>query len=85
MKMLNDKGRYRQFRAEASGPLRLGGIAADRDFEAIINRVLQFLFAPDVSLSCLDGGVPKQKPNLFEFTSAIVAESGTGTTKVMGC
>lgn len=47
--------------------------------------VLQFLFAPDVSLRCLDGGVPKQKPNLFEFAAAIVAESGAGTTKVMGC
>jgi len=29
--------------------------------------------------------VAKQKPNLFEFAAAIVAESGAGTTKVMGC
>src|ERR1700744_3433341 len=54
-------------------------------FEAIINRVLQFLFATDISLRCLDRSVPKQKPNLFEFAAAIVAESGAGATKVMGC
>jgi|ERR1019366_1217063 hypothetical protein len=72
------------FVREASGPLRLGGVACDRDFEAIINRVLQFLFVPDVSLRCLDGSVSKQKPNLFEFAAAIMAESGTGATKVVG-
>src|SRR5271165_504236 len=68
----------------ASAPLRLGSNARDYDFEPIIDRVLQFLFAADVSLRCLDGSVPKQKPNLFEFAAAIVAESGAGTTKVMG-
>ena len=62
-----------------------GSVACNRDFAAIINRVLQFLFAADVSLRCLDGSVPKQKPNLFEFAAAIVAESGAGTTKAMGC
>jgi hypothetical protein len=40
--------------------------------------VLQFLFAADVSLRCLDGSVAKQKSNLFEFAAAIMAESGTG-------
>jgi hypothetical protein len=52
--------------------------------EAIINRALQFLFAPDVSFRCLDGSVPKQDPDLFEFAAAIMAESGTGATKVVG-
>jgi hypothetical protein len=28
--------------------------------------------------------VPKQKPNLFEFTAAIMAQSGTGATKIVG-
>jgi hypothetical protein len=28
--------------------------------------------------------VPKQKPNLFEFAAAIMAESGTGATKIVG-
>src|SRR5260370_11154469 len=28
--------------------------------------------------------MPKQKPNLFEFATAIVAESGTGATKIVG-
>src|SRR5271165_2969621 len=69
----------------ASAPLRLGSNARDYDFEPIINRILQFLFAPDVSLRCLDGSVPKQKPNLFEFAAAIMTESGTRATKVVGC
>jgi hypothetical protein len=42
-----------------------------------------FLFAPDVSLRRLDGSVPEQKTNLFKFAVAIVAESGTGTTKIV--
>ncbi len=29
--------------------------------------------------------MPKQKLNLFEFAAAIVAESGAGTTKIVGC
>jgi hypothetical protein len=44
---------------------------------------LQLLFAPDVSLRRLDGSVPEQKTNLFKFAVAIVAESGTGTTKIV--
>ena len=56
----------------------LSSLTRDRDLEAIINRVMQLLFAPDVSLRRLDGGVPKQKPNLFEFAAAIMAESGAG-------
>jgi hypothetical protein len=58
----------------------LSGLTRDRDFEAIINRVMQLLFASDVALRCLDRSVPKQKPNLFEFAAAIMAESGTGAS-----
>ena len=61
----------------------LSDLTRDRDFEAIINRTLQVLFASDVALRCLDRSVPKQKPK-FEFAAAIVAESGAGTTKIMG-
>ena len=46
----------------------------------IIHGVLQFLFAADVSLRCLDGSVAKQKSNLFELAAAIMAESGTGAS-----
>lgn len=28
--------------------------------------------------------MPKQKPNLFEFAATIMAESGTGATKIVG-
>jgi hypothetical protein len=43
-----------------------GVAACDRNSEAIINRVVQLLFASDVSLR-LDRSMPEQKPNLFEF------------------
>ena len=62
----------------------LRGLACDRDFEAVIDRVMQLLFAPDVSLGCLDRSMTKQEPNLFEFAAAIVAQPSTGATKVMG-
>jgi hypothetical protein len=62
----------------------LGGPAGDRNSEAIINRVLLLLFATDVFLRCLDRSVPEQKPNLFEFTAAVMTESGTGATKIVG-
>src|SRR5271156_1639500 len=80
---MNDKRRYRQLRARPRGPL-LSGLTRDRDFEAIINRVMQLLFASDVALRCLDRSVSKQKPNLFEFAAAIMAESGTGAMKIVG-
>jgi hypothetical protein len=62
----------------------LSGSARGRNSEAIINGVLQLLFAPDVSLCRLHRSVPKQEPNLFEFAAAIVAEPGTGATKIVG-
>jgi hypothetical protein len=61
-----------------------GGLACDRNSEAIINRVVQLLFASDVSLRCLDRSVPEQKPNLFEFAAAIMAEPGTCAAKIVG-
>ena len=63
----------------------LRGLAQDRNSEAIINGVLQLLFAPDVSLGRLDRSVSKQKPNLLEFAAAFMAEPGTGATKIVGC
>jgi hypothetical protein len=73
---VNDKGRYRQFHAGLRGPF-LSGLARDPNSNAIINSILKFLFAPDVSLRCLDRRVPKQKSNLFEFAAAIMAEACT--------
>ena len=49
-------------------------ILRDQNFEAIINRILQLLFAPDVSLRRLDGSVPEQKTNLFSMLLRIHAE-----------
>jgi hypothetical protein len=46
---------------------------------------MQFLFAADISLCCLDGSVAKQKSNLSEFAAAIMAESGTGATSDPHC
>ena len=55
----NDKGRYRQFRARQRA-LWLGGLACDRNSEAIINRVLhksglytEFRDKEDLFLACL--------------------------------
>jgi hypothetical protein len=63
----------------------LSGVARDPNSDSIVHGVLKLLFAPDVSLRCLDRGVPKQEPNLFEFAAAIMAESGTGAPKVVRC
>lgn len=62
----------------------LRGVARDRDPYSIIDRILQLLFTSDVALRCLDGGMSEQKPNLFEFTAAIMAEPGTRATKIVG-
>ena len=51
--------------------------------QSIVNRILKFLLASDVSLRCLDRRVSKQELNLFELAAAIMAESGTGATKIV--
>jgi hypothetical protein len=79
---VNDKGRYRQFKVAVRWPLFLFG--CERDSKSIINRILKLLFACDVPLGCLDRSMSKQELNLFEFAAAIVAESGTSATKVVG-
>src|SRR5215471_16626577 len=56
-RVMNDKGRYRQFHAGLRGPF-LSGLAREPNSNAIINSILKFLFAPDVSLRCLDRRVP---------------------------
>ena len=61
----------------------LNWVAFERDLETIVNRVLQFLFASDISLGRLNRSVSQEKSNLFEFAAAIVAKSGTGSPKIM--
>jgi hypothetical protein len=56
----------------------LSGVARDPNSDSIVHGVLKLLFAPDVSLRCLDRSVSKQKLNLFEFAAALMADSGTG-------
>jgi hypothetical protein len=58
-------------------------VARDRNSKPIVNRILKSLLAFDVSLSCLDRSVSEQKLNLFEFAAAIMAEAGTGATKIV--
>ena len=60
--------------AIANSPNRLcvklsSGLTCDGDPESIIHCILKFLFAPYVTLSCLDRSVAKQKLNLFQFAS----------------
>ena len=59
------------------------GLTRDRDFKAIIDRVMKLPLASDVALRCLDRSVPNQKLKLFEFAAAIMAESGAGATKTV--
>lgn len=42
------------------------------------------MLTSDVPLRCLDRSVTKKELNLFELAATFVAESGTGTTKVVG-
>ncbi len=81
--VVNDKGCYRQFDARRAGHVLIR-VAGHRHSKSIINRILKSLLTSDVSLSCLDRSVSEQKLNLFEFAAAIMAESGTGATKIVG-
>src|ERR1700722_7914302 len=58
--------------AIANSPNRLcvklsSGLTWDRDSESIVHCILKCLFAPHVTLSCLDRSVAKQKLNLFQL------------------
>jgi hypothetical protein len=67
--------RFRMIKdAIANSPNRLrvklsSGLTCDGDPESIIHCIVKFLFAPYVTLSCLDRSVAKQKLNLFQFAS----------------
>jgi hypothetical protein len=54
----------------------------ERDWESIIDRFTQLLLAPDIALCRLHRCMAKEKLNLFEFPSHIMAEAGA-TTAVM--
>jgi hypothetical protein len=60
-------------------------VVRDRNSKSIINRILKFLLASDVSLRSLDRSVSEQKLNLFEFAAAVMAEARTGATKIVRC
>ncbi len=49
----------------------------------VVYGIVKPLFAAQVTFGCLDRHMPKQKLNLFELASGLVAEPGTGPTKVM--
>jgi hypothetical protein len=51
----------------------------------VIHRLPQFLFGSKVALRGLNGGVPEQKLDLFEFTSALVTEACTAATQIVRC
>jgi hypothetical protein len=80
----DDKVCYRQFGCPRAGRVLIR-VARDRNPKSIINRILKFLLASDVSLGCLNRSVSEQKLNLFEFAAAIMAEAGTGATKIVRC
>ncbi len=43
----------------------------------------EFLFAAQVSLSCLHGNMPQKELDLFQFTASKVAQAGARAAQVM--
>ena len=50
----------------------------------VINSVVEALFASEVSLSCLNRDMAQQELYLLQFTTCLMAKTGTGATEVMG-
>ncbi len=46
----------------------------------VVHGVVEALFASKVTLSCLNGYMTQQELDLFEFSSSLMAQSGTGST-----
>jgi hypothetical protein len=53
-------------------------------FETVIHRAPQVLFATQVSLGCLHGHMTEQELNLLQLATAVVAELGAGSPQVVG-
>lgn len=60
-------------------------IVLRRELKSIIDRFSEVLPASDVPFGRLHGTVIKEKLNLFEFASGVMAEAGAGATKIVGC
>jgi len=56
-----------------------------RDLESVIDGFFEFLPAPDVPFSRIHGRVTKEKLNLLEFATSLMAEAGASATKIVGC
>jgi hypothetical protein len=53
------------------------------DSQSVVHRNPELLLASKIALRCLDGDVSEQELDLIEFATLEVAETGTGTAKVV--
>jgi hypothetical protein len=53
------------------------------DSQSVVHRNPELLLASKIALRCLDGDVSEQELDLIEFATREVAETGTGTAKVV--
>jgi hypothetical protein len=60
-------------------------IVCERDLKSIIDRFSELLPASDVPFGRLHRRMTKEKLNLFEFASGLMAEAGASATKIVGC
>ena len=57
----------------------------DSKIKQIVDRMSQILFAAEVALRRLHGCMAQQELDLFQLTTAAVAELGTSPAQVMRC
>jgi hypothetical protein len=75
IRIVNDKGRYRQHRAQSRLRKPSSRVECHSESESIIDRFSEVLLASDVTFCRLYRGVAKQKLDLFEFASTFVAKA----------
>src|SRR5712692_836087 len=68
-----------RFRTRARWPLVCSEV------KKIVDRMAEILFAAEIAFRRLDGGMSQQELNLLKFTTAAVAQLGTGSPQVVRC
>jgi hypothetical protein len=53
--------------------------------QSVVNGAQQLLLASQVTFRRLDGDVSKQKPDLVEFSTGQVAQTGAAAAEIMPC
>ena len=58
-------------------------LIVQRDLESIVDRLSEFLLAPDVTLRGLHRRVTKKKLNLFELPTEVMAEASATAAQIV--